>query len=102
MKSVTILRGDSWSYTGVAETETAIDLTGWTITSNLVDTQSVVLNFTTTWVANKVNTFTHKATSASTARVPEGSYICNVKFTSPTGGTMTSESLQVIVKRGIS
>ena len=103
---VTIRQGDTWSYTAQVQFTGAdgnpVPATGWTVTSSLFDGDSKLLSFSTGWVDESTGLLYHRATSAATSKLPVGSFVFNIKFTSPQQEVVTSENVSLVVEKKIS
>lgn len=103
MPDITHKRGDTFSYYGtVTLNGSPVDITSWTITSQLRDAADVVIqDFTVTTTDAAGGEYLLSATPADTADWAPGNYFMDVDYVDSLGFKQSTATLVVTVKKDI-
>ena len=104
--SAEIRQGDSWSYSGKASVVdpdgSSISLAGWSVKSQLFTHKGELVDeFEVGWINEDDGLFFHKADASKTAKWPEGGLVFNIKFTSPTGESESTDPVYIAVTKAM-
>lgn len=102
MQKIHHKRGDTFFIANrLTQDNAPIDLTGWTVRSQVRDGDTLVQSLTYAVAVAADGQYTLTAPAASTASWPVKTLLCDIEYTSP-GGTVTStETFQIVVIRDV-
>lgn len=96
-------RGDTFSLSSSVENEgVAVDITGWTIESQVRQSDDTLVQALTVTITDAVNgLFTISATALQTESWPIASLLCDIEFTEPSGEVNSTETFTISVQKDI-
>lgn len=103
MITIKFKRGDTFLRNcQISENGVPIDITGWTIRSQIRDSSSVLIDNLVTEITNAVTgSYKISKLAASTASWSVGSHFMDIEFTTSAGSVMSTETVRINIETDI-